>query len=63
MKLTKSIEIVQLNINIAGPKMPPDCLDALKLNLEAAKRLQEYRRQGLVNSDRLLPGETDENAS
>jgi len=60
MKLTKSIEIIELNIREAGPKMPPDCLDALKLNLEAAKRIQAHRRSSLTDPHILLPGETPE---
>lgn len=63
MKLTKSIEIIELNINIAGPKMPADCLDALKVNLEAAKRIQDGRAKGYDYFGHLLPGETDENAA
>ena len=58
--LKKSIEILELNIKEAGKRMPPDCKEALQLSIEAMKRLQDYRRQGLVNPRRLLPGEADE---
>lgn len=61
MKLSKAREIVQLNIKEASKKMPPDCLDALKLLDEAAKRLEQWRGLGIPEDLELLPGETPEN--
>lgn len=60
MKLPKAIEIVELNIKEAGPKMPPDCLAALKLCCGAAKRVNAIREWGDEPAGELLPGETNE---
>jgi len=60
MKLTKAIEIGELNIKEAGPKMPPDVLDALKLLVAAGKREQTLRYEIPYDRDGLLPGETPE---
>lgn len=60
MKLTKAIEIGELNIKEAGPKMPPDTLNALKLLVEAGKDKVKSRGTLLPGFYVLLPGETEE---
>lgn len=60
MTLPKAIEIVELNIKEAGKKMPPDCLDALKVCCEAAKYIDICRHNPNCFNISLLPGETPE---
>lgn len=62
MTLPKAVEIVQLNIREVGSKMPPDCLNALKLCCESAQRIRVGRNNPGSLWTELLPGETDENA-
>jgi len=57
MELNKAIEIVELNIKEAGKKMPPDCLAALKLENEAAKRIVDARWGYTHEIIAPLPGE------
>lgn len=58
MKLTKAIEILDLNIKEQGGKMPPDCLTALKLAVSALEQLTHYREVDNTLSNHLLHGET-----
>jgi len=60
MTLIKAIEILELNINEAGPTMPPDVLEALKLHTEGLKAIIAWRTN--YNDDLLisLPAETHE---
>lgn len=60
MKLSKAREILKLNVKKAGPKMPPDTLEALKLGIEALKRLQTMRVWRSAGTSDPLPGETQE---
>ena len=57
MKPQKAIEIIELNIREAGPKMPPDTLEALKLHVFAFKRLLKMRSYGIGQAILPLPGE------
>lgn len=60
MKLTKAREIVVLNLKEANASMPPDVHDALKLHVEAVKRIEEARADGDLFAIPLLKGETNE---
>jgi len=60
MTIEKAIEIGELNIKEAGKKMPPDTLDALKLLVEAGKRLQVLRKDFALLPTVSLPSETPE---
>lgn len=60
MKLIKAKEILELNIKLAGKKMPPDTLEALKLSIEAIKRVKACRPVDCYAPEILLPGETVE---
>lgn len=61
MKIEKAIEILELNIKEAGKQMPPDCKNAVKLGIEAGKRVILYRKGMYAGLGDLLPGETDDN--
>lgn len=56
--LTKAIEVLELNAKEAGPTMPPDALDALKLAIEALKLYSFNRIIGQHTDPTSLPGET-----
>ena len=58
MTLDKAIEILELNIKVAGPKMPIDTLEALKLAKEALKEIHHLHEIGVLFFNELLPGET-----
>ena len=58
MTLEKAIEIVTINALEPGSLLPPDYLTALKLLIEAAKRLRALRIAGVSYPWPLLPGET-----
>lgn len=60
MKLSKAIEILDLNIKEAGSKMPTDTLDALKIGRHAIERIEECRLADHTIKEDLLPGETKE---
>ena len=60
MNLDKAIEILDLNIRQRAPTMPHDVLDALKLGIEALKRVNFHRTSSLASPHILLPGETEE---
>lgn len=60
MKLTKAIEILDLNLKEAGSKMPPDCRDAVQLSIEALKHLQHERDLRIGFWTDPIPGETPE---
>lgn len=53
----KAIEILELNIREARKKMPPDVLDALKLHVQAMRRLLTMRSHGINQAILPLPGE------
>ena len=60
MKLEKAIEILQDNIFEIEPSDPQDQEDALKLGIEALKRVQFYNSELKVLAPPLLPGETED---
>jgi len=55
--LEKAIEVLELNLNEAGKKMPPDVKDSLSLGVEAMKRIRRQRSQTIPINQPLLPGE------
>lgn len=60
MKIEKAIEILRnilLDVSTDGPL---DQHDALKLGIEALKRLRDHRNGFPLPPSTLLPGETDE---
>lgn len=60
MKLTKAIEILETEVHLAERQPETGIYDALKLLIEAGKRL-EYCRSGEYNPPfELLPGETED---
>lgn len=61
MTLAKAKEILQLNIDEVGSKMPDDTLDALKLGVEAINYVQDVRHIVNTPNPDYLPGETHEN--
>lgn len=60
MKLDKAIEILTLNLNFASKKMPQDCQDAIKLGIEALKRVKDNPIVPTFHQRALLPGEDPE---
>lgn len=58
MELAKSIKILELNLKVAGRKMPIDCQDALKLGIEALDYLQRERQSNPGVAFTVLKGET-----
>jgi len=60
LKLTKAIEILDLNIKEAGKKMPADTLDSLKLGVEALTVIGYLRNAERPIRPPLLSGETEE---
>jgi len=60
LKLSKAKEILELNLNMAGKKMPPDVKDALKLGVEALKFIKDNRHKCTRSVFDLLPNETPE---
>lgn len=61
MTIDKAIEILELGVKISRHVMAPDIMSALKLGIEALKRLKLLREGGSGGYDSLLPGETYEN--
>ena len=59
MTLTKAVKIVTQATQPTGLGVSPDFLEALKLLIEAGKRIQAYRSWGSEPSGELLPGETE----
>lgn len=60
MKLAKAIEILELNVKVAGKRMPTDTLDALKLGIEALTLIDQLRFDGSPYYPAGLKGETEE---
>lgn len=58
MKISKAIEILQLNITEAGKQMHPDVLTALKLSTHALQRFIDNREDGYAIDPSPLIGET-----
>ncbi|MBA7570671.1 hypothetical protein ES708_12424 [subsurface metagenome] len=60
MKASKAVEILELNALEQGSYLPPDYITALKLGIEALKRVQTHRRDHHSSYPTLLPGEDPE---
>ena len=60
MPLDKAIEIINLNIRVAGKKMPPDVRAALTLGIEALKHIKHGRSCQGNYVDNPLPDETND---
>ena len=60
MKLEKAIEALQYSLNHNTILRTYFDKEALKLGIEALKRLAFNRLNTIASSDELLPGETDE---
>ena len=58
MKLEKAIEITNFHIAEHTIHQSRDITDALKLGIEALKRVEEARVKGTIWNYSLLPGET-----
>ena len=60
IKLSKAIEILNTHQCDMPRDKVPDLIDAIKLGIEALKRLQEHRTEHIDITFRALPGETPE---
>ena len=60
MNIPKAIEILRYIDEAETIMWQPDHYDALKLGIEALKRIQSARGQWTVSPLHLLPGETTE---
>lgn len=59
MKLDKAIEVLISGSELSRPWLLGGYEEALKLGIEAMKRLQEGRQKGYDFFAHLLPGETE----
>ena len=59
MTLEKAIELVQLHIGTSVYTRDPDLRQALKLCIEAGKRVQWHKEQHASGYYEPLPGETE----
>ena len=55
--LTKAIEILRLNLKLAGRTMPPDTQSAVSVGIESIQLIINHRGEGLPWLDRPLPSE------
>lgn len=60
MKLKKAIEIQSLAAYDYNAPDQTDSQDAIKIGIEATKRLEAWRAGRVTNPDLLLPGETED---
>ena len=60
MNIEKAIEILKIELSGWLPNYPDDLGDALKLGIEALKRIQDMRISPCCTADEILPGETEE---
>ena len=60
MTIEEAIKILEDILNFVKPGDPPEEHDAVKLGIEALKRLQEHRYDHIDITYRALPGETKE---
>lgn len=58
MRLETAKEILELNLQEAGKKMPEDVKDALGLGIEALKYFIDQREEWIKSIHEPLPGET-----
>ena len=59
MTIDKAIEILQDVLDIVPRTITPDEVDALKLGIEALKRIRNARNTGYFLPAAPLPGETE----
>ena len=59
MTIPEAIEILEKQIRLTSPNLEPDLIKAIKLGIEALKKLKELRTVKVVIFDRPLPGETE----
>jgi len=57
MEIKKAIEILRINLKVAGPSMPPDVYNAIQLGIEALECIQNSRIDGDLFAYQKLPGE------
>lgn len=60
MKIEKAIEILTNETHELILGVNDDYINAMKLGIEAMKRIQTGRTTGALGVSRLLPGETEE---
>lgn len=60
MKLSKAIETVKTELPLYLSNPETDLMQAIKLLLEAGKEIKCLRRDGVLDEEHLLPGETPE---
>jgi hypothetical protein len=58
--MTKALEILDLNLVEAGPKMPPDVKAAVALGCQGLRRIKLWRRVYFPILQELLIGEESE---
>ena len=59
MELEKAIEILEHKVNQNVFQVDPDALDALKLGIEALKRVKAYKEAHVGLHYEPMPGETE----
>lgn len=62
MELEKAIEILQFNLVVPSEPQDSDFLAAIKLGVEALKRIKHTRDANITMNWRSLPGETEPQA-
>jgi hypothetical protein len=60
IKMSKAVEILELNVKEAGKKMPPDVLAAVNLGVSTMKAVLLVRHGGSWDAHALLPDELPE---
>jgi len=58
MTIEKAIEILQSHVEWCDPEKEVETLDALKLGIEALKRINDWRHHKVTNPDMMLKGES-----
>lgn len=58
MQLAKAREVLEQELHLAERQPELDVIDALKLGIEALKRVEEHRKPEGINPHLALPGET-----
>lgn len=60
MKLKRAIEVIKDNIDFFEADGYQECADAVKLGIEALKKIDYLHVTKVLGKDELLPGETKE---
>jgi len=60
LKLEKAIELTQNHLDLASENISSELETALKLLVEAGKRIDDFRRGYWITPGDTLPGETKE---